>query len=111
MWNKSEYSTLTKTFNNIAITKGLNKEVYRKEELAKTADSLLMFNEIEASFVIAKIENNSIGISARSMGNINVGQILGMLGGGGDANFAAASIEDTTINKVEKELMNIIKLL
>lgn len=108
---RQQMITSVKTFNNIAITKGLNKEVYRKEELAKTADSLLMFNEIEASFVIAKIENNSIGISARSMGNINVGQILGMLGGGGDANFAAASIEDATINKVEKELMNIIKLL
>jgi len=103
--------TNVKMINNVAVTKGVNKEIYRREELAKTADSLLLFNGIEASFVIARIDRNTIGISARSMGNINVGQILGMFGGGGDAHEAAAKIQNTTQKKVEYELLNVIKLL
>ena len=103
--------TNVKMINNIAITKGVNKEIYRREELAKTADSLLLFNGIEASFVIAKIAHNTIGISARSMGNINVGQILSMFGGGGDIHEAAAKIENTTLKKIEDQLLNVIKLL
>ena len=103
--------TNVKVINNIAITKGVVKEVYRREELAKTADSLLLFDGIEASFVIAHIDRGTIGISARSMGKINVGQVLSMFGGGGDINFAAAKIDGDTISKIEQELLRIIKLL
>lgn len=102
--------TNVKIINHIAVTKGVQEDIYRREELAKTADTLLLFNNIEASFVIAKVDKNTIGISARSLGNINVGQVLGMLGGGGDLHEAAARIEGSTTNKVEKELLNLIKL-
>lgn len=103
--------TNVKIINNIAVTKGIQNDTYRREELAKTADTLLLFNNIEASFVVARIDKDTIGISARSLGNINVGQVLGMMGGGGDAHEAAAKIENSTTNKVEKEILNIIKLL
>ena len=103
--------TNVKTIANMAVTKGNNDEVYRREELAKTADTLLLFNDIEASFVVARIDKNTVGISARSLGNINVGQLLGMLGGGGNAYEAAAKVINTTTNKLEKEIINIIKLL
>lgn len=103
--------TNVKTVNKIAITKGTNDEIYRREELAKTADTLLLFNNIEASFVVAKVDKNTIGISARSLGNINVGQVLSMFNGGGDAHEAASKIQGSTINTVEKELLNILKLL
>lgn len=103
--------TNVKIVNNIAITKGTNDEIYRREELAKAADTLLLFNNIEASFVVARVDKNTIGISARSLGNINVGQVLSMFNGGGDAHEAASKIQDSTINKVEKDLLNVIKLL
>lgn len=103
--------TDVKIINNIAITKGDDDDVYRKEELAKTADTLLLFNNIEASFVVARIDKNTVGISARSLGKINVGQILEMLGGGGDAHEAAAKRIDNTTDKLERELLNILKLL
>lgn len=102
--------TNVKIINNIAVTKGVQEDIYRREELAKTADTLLLFNNIEASFVVARVDKNTVGISARSLGNINVGQVLGMLNGGGDAHEAAARINGTTTNKVEKELLNLIKL-
>lgn len=103
--------TNTRILKNIAITKGNNDEIYRREELAKAADTLLLFNDIEASFVIARLDKDTIGISARSLGSINVGQILGMLNGGGDAHEAAAKVKNTTTNKLEKEVLNIIKFL
>lgn len=103
--------TNVKIIDNIAITKGTNNEIYKREELAKTADTLLLFNNIEASFVVARIDKDTVGISARSLGNINVGKVLSMLDGGGDAHEAATKISDTTTFKVEKKLLNIIKLL
>ncbi len=101
--------TNVKIINRIAITKGLQGEIYRKEELAKTADTLLLFNNIDTSFVVAKIDKNTVGISARSMDKINVGKVLEQFGGGGDANGAGCKIVNTTPNKVERELINLIK--
>lgn len=93
----------------IAITKGSTKTIYRKEDLAKTADTLLYFNNIEASFVIGKIDKNIVGISARSLGSYNIVKILEKLGGGGDNYNAAAQLNNITIQEAEKKLKEIIK--
>ena len=103
--------TNVKIINNIAVTRGVPNEVYSKQEIARTADSLLLFDGIEASFVVANIGKDTIGISARSMGKINVGQVLSMFDGGGDISFAAAKINGTSVNKIEKELLKIMRLL
>ena len=94
---------------NIAFTKATANMHYRREDLAKVADTLLFFNNIEASFVIGKISNDTIGISARSLGNYDINKILQKLGGGGDATSGAATFQNTTISKVEQELKKIIK--
>jgi c-di-AMP phosphodiesterase-like protein len=95
----------------IAFTKATPYTQYRKEDLAKVADTLLFFNNIEASFVIGKIGKDTIGISARSLGNYNIGKILEKLGGGGDQCNGAAKFEKTTISKVEQELKKVLKEL
>jgi c-di-AMP phosphodiesterase-like protein len=95
----------------IAFTKATPYTQYRREDLAKVADTLLFFNNIEASFVIGKIGKDTIGISARSLGNYNIGKILEKLGGGGDQCNGAAKFEKTTISKVEQELKKILKEL
>ena len=93
----------------IAITKATSYAVYRREELAKVADTLLFFNNIEASFVIGHINKETIGLSARSLGSYDITKILEKLGGGGDTYGGAAVFENTTISNVEKELKNLIK--
>ncbi len=93
----------------IAIAKGSPYTNYRREDLAKIADTLLFFNSIEASFVIAKNNANTIAISGRSLGNYNISKILEPLGGGGVSTSGAAKIEDTTISKVETKLKQILK--
>ena len=92
----------------IAFTKASPYTIYRREDLAKVADTLLFFNNIEASFVIGKIGKETVGISARSLGNYNISKILEQLGGGGDDYNGAARFEKTTISKVEQELKKAI---
>ena len=94
---------------NVAFTKATPYTQYRREELAKVADTLLFFNNIEASFVVGKVGKETIGVSARSLGNYDISKILEKIGGGGDATSGAATFEKTTISKVEQELKKIIK--
>lgn len=101
----SDIETINK---KIAFTKASPYTIYRREDLAKVADTLLFFNNIEASFVIGKIGKDTVGISARSLGNFNIIKILEKLGGGGNDYNGAARFENTTIGKVEQELKKII---
>lgn len=93
----------------IAFTKATPYTIYRREDLARVADTLLFFNNIEASFVIGKIGKDTIGISARSLGNYDISKIMVKLGGGGTTQNGAAKFENTTISKVEQELKKILK--
>ena len=93
----------------IAITKATPYTIYRREDLARVSDTLLFFNNIEASFVIGKIGKDTVGVSARSLGNYEINKILEKIGGGGSDYNGAAKFEDTTISNVEKLLKNTIK--
>jgi len=94
-----------------AISVGGRRDKYRREDLAKIADTLLQFENIEASFVIAFLGKGKIGISARSMGNVDVSEIMSFLGGGGNKTVAATMIESNSITDIYKELTKILKNL
>lgn len=94
---------------NVAFTKASQNTVYRREDLAKVADTLLFFNNIEASFVVGRTGKDTVGVSARSLGNYDISKILEKLGGGGDAFNGAAKFEDTTVAKVSQEVKTLIK--
>ena len=65
---------------------------------AKVADSLLSIDGVLASFAICRIDN-SVFISARSSGTVNVQLILERIGGGGHYNAAATQMPDITIEE------------
>lgn len=94
--------------NTVAFAKGSNRVIYKREELAKIADTLLEFNNIETSYVIGKLTDNEVGISARSSGTVNIGEVLSLLGGGGDRYDAACRLTDTTLKETEKKLKKIL---
>lgn len=102
-------SKLEVLHSKIAFTKSSAGTIYRREELAKLADTLLFFNNIEASFVVGKIDKDTIGVSARSLGNYNISKILEHLGGGGDEDSGAVTFKKKTISQVEKLLKAEIK--
>lgn len=77
--------------------------IYRKEELAKAADRMLKY-DVDASFAIGLVREDLISISARSKTGIDVGKIMGELGGGGSINSAATKIVGNDILAVASEL-------
>lgn len=97
----------SKFYDKYAIVTADSK-IYSPIELAKTCDVLLTFNNVEAAFVIGKVKEKTVGISARSVGNINVEEIMDLFGGGGHRTDAAAQIRNKSINKVKKELIKIL---
>lgn len=86
----------------------LDHFIYSNKFLASLSEDLLQFENVEASFTIGKLKDQRIGISARSLGNINVLEIIKKLGGGGHLTEAATQIENSTIAEVEKKLLQII---
>ena len=93
--------------NNIAMCV-INKIITTKE-LAETAEELLNFEDVEASFVIGKLEDDLVGVSARSLGDIDVSETMKELGGGGHSSNAATQIKDKTIKEVKLEIIDLIK--
>lgn len=94
---------------NMAVTTGVGNSIYRREDLARIADTLIMFNGIEASFVIGKLDKSTVGISARSLGTIEVNKILSKLSGGGDKYNAASKISNFTVKEVEAQLNKLLE--
>ncbi len=94
-------------FENIAIARLESKSDDSILIAAQAANELLTIDGIEASFVLAKI-NDRIHISGRSLGNISVQIILEKLGGGGHLNSAGTQLEDKDMEEVEKLLINAI---
>lgn len=63
---------------------------------SKAADELLTISNVDASFVISPLGENTLNISARSLERINVQLIMEQLGGGGHHSMAAAQLSDMT---------------
>ncbi len=92
----------------IALIIADNKDEYTTKELAKTANNALE-KGVDASFAIARISDEIIGISARSNDTFDVGKIMAELGGGGNRNSAATRIECSDVEDVSNRLRKIIK--
>lgn len=75
--------------------------------VAQTADALLEMNGVKASFVIAERPDGLVGISARSLGDMNVQLVMERLGGGGHLTNAAAQVEGT-MEEAKERLVNIL---
>ncbi|MFC5406686.1 DHH family phosphoesterase [Cohnella soli] len=81
--------------------------------IAQSADTLLNMTGIKASFVIGMRPDGSVGVSARSLGHINVQVVMERLGGGGHFTNAAAQLQGTVgevalklkqvLNEIDKE--------
>lgn len=92
--------------NNMALCVADN-QIYQKKDLAAIAEELLQFENVEASFAIGKVSMNKVGISARSLGKIDVEQIMQQLGGGGHMTEAATEISNS-IAACERQLLDVI---
>lgn len=94
--------------DGVAISTGNKGESYGPVIIAQAADTLLTMSGIFASFVISERSDGRIGISARSLGDINVQVIMERMNGGGHLTNAATQLEDTTIEDAKALLQDII---
>lgn len=92
-----------------AISAAEEGEVFDQVTIAQAADTLLTMNSIIASFVICERKDGQIGISARSLGDINVQIIMEKMGGGGHLTNAATQLQDQTIQEATIELKSILE--
>ena len=76
--------------------------------IAQAADELLTVKKIEASFVLGE-KDNTVFISARSLGNINVHVLMERLGGGGHMDIAGAQMKGVSINEAYKKVKEIVE--
>ncbi|MDX8045422.1 DHH family phosphoesterase [Gracilibacillus sp. S3-1-1] len=93
---------------NIAISVGNSREKYGPVIIAQAADTLLMMTGVEASFVISVREDGRVGISARSLGNINVQVMMEKMNGGGHLTNAATQLDDMAVIDAYEWLKDII---
>ena len=101
-------STLKMVKPHIAVLCGPDDKVIDPIITAQAADTALDLENVGASFAITRRSNDTIGISARSMGKINVQLIMEKLGGGGHLSNAATQIKDVTIEEARQELLKAI---
>lgn len=94
--------------DGIAIAKANEDEMTSQILLAQTADTLLTMENVLASFVIGRKSDGTVGISARSLGHVNVQLIMELLHGGGHLTNAATELEDVTIDEAERMLKQAI---
>ena len=93
---------------NMALCLGEEDETYDPVIAAQAADTLLSLSGIDASFVITRRPGGDIGISARSLGEVNVQVIMEQLGGGGHLSNAATQVQDSTVAAARDQLEQVI---
>jgi len=101
--------TLDFVQKGFGVVTGEEDKIYPPVLAAQTADTLLDMSGIEASFVITRRGKDTVGISARSLGQVNVQVIMEEMGGGGHLSNAATQIDGKTIQEVKDELKAVIE--
>ena len=94
--------------SEIIMAKAPEDKYYTNVMLAQSADLLLTLKGIECSFAIGYLEEGKVGISARSLGSINVQLIMEELGGGGHLANAATQIEGINLDEALDRLSDAI---
>ncbi|PKK93022.1 MAG: 50S ribosomal protein L9, partial [Tenericutes bacterium HGW-Tenericutes-6] len=78
--------------------------------LAQVAEAALSINGMDAAFMITRMDDKTVGISARSYQQINVQILMEAFGGGGHLNSAAAQVQNKSIEEVYEQLKTYLEL-
>ena len=110
--NQKTYFDINKIIKNativedgVVIAQADYDDVISTVTLALVADELLTVDGFKVSFAIGKLKGGRIGVSARSLGGINVQTIMEKMGGGGHLTNAATQINDTSMDEVYNKIL------
>ena len=76
---------------------------------AQAADGLLKIENVRMSIVCFQLKPDTVGISARSTGELNVQVIMEKFGGGGHQNVAGAQVKDGNLLEIKAQIVEISK--
>ena len=104
-----KYEANTFTYRDIIAFSYMDEDATQEDKIAaaKAADRLLTLDGILASFVLCRIDQ-TVHISARSSGTVNVQLITEKLHGGGHFDMAGAQVKDSTIRDTFIRLKEVI---
>ncbi|NBI29204.1 DHH family phosphoesterase [Chengkuizengella marina] len=99
-------------YDHIAIAVGKPNHKNSQLIIAKVADTLLNMTDVMASLVISERPDGKVGLSARSLGEVNVQILMERMGGGGHFSNAGAQVEgnvEEVSERLEQVLSEVIK--
>lgn len=97
-----------KYHDNIMIAYMGDNDIYPRSIASQAVDRMVEIKEINAAFVLCKINKDEVAISARSDGNINVQLILEKMGGGGHLTAAGMQVRDGSLSDMYANLVKCI---
>ena len=74
---------------------------------AQAADSLLRIENVRMSILIFQLKEDTVGLSARSTGELNVQVIMESFGGGGHQNVAGAQIKGGNLAAIKAKVIEV----
>ena len=77
--------------------------------VAKLAEEMLRFENVEVSFAVGTGKNNEIFVSARSACEVDVSKLMLKMGGGGRHSLAATVVKNSTVKEVIEKLKTIVR--
>lgn len=101
-------STIDMIEPDMALLVGEENKIYDPIITAQAADTALSLEHVDVSFALTRRSKDAVGISARSMGNVNVQVIMEKLGGGGHLSNAATQLKGITIEEAKVKLLGAI---
>ncbi|GIP36000.1 DHH family phosphoesterase [Paenibacillus sp. J2TS4] len=94
-------------YDHVALAVADKDRQYSQLLIAQVADTLINMTDVKASFVISERPDGLIGISARSLGQMNVQVVMEKLGGGGHLTNAAVQL-DGTLEEATAQLKQVL---
>ena len=102
-------TNLETPFYGVVIATANQERLYDHATIAKAANTCLTYKGIHAAFVIGKISQREIRVSARSDGTINVSLLAEKLGGGGHFTSAAATFIGTDLKTIKEKILVVLE--
>ena len=88
---------------------GSSPKIYSNGQViaAQAADSFLRVEGVRMSIVVFQLDENTVGLSARSTGELNVQVIMEFFGGGGHQNVAGAQVKGDTLENILARVIDV----
>ena len=102
-------ANLETPYYGVVIATANQDRLYDHATIAKAANLCLTFKGVHAAFVVGKVSNREIRVSARSDGTINVSLLAEKLGGGGHFTSAAATFTTSDVREVKRAILGVLE--